>query len=353
MSRFKIFVRGSETLDTTSSTTKSLSHQRPPKEGQLSPDEARSFYERLVGLSNPENPAAQQNKHEENSDNSKEKETETIVSPKRTQNKVMRSCRSSHPQTERQLRRLHNDFLRHAQEGELEEMKRCRTQGVDLNYSDQYRWTALMCSSRSGHGDIVQWLLEEGADTHICNNQGKTAASLAKNRAVSRLFSKHQRGQSLDPECNTSDQLPSKFFCDVCRQEFTDTTLERHLTSTIHLFSRQDKPQSTHYYIPPANKGFQMMVKSGWEPEKGLGLEGQGRKFPVKTILKRDRQGFGVEESKPAKVTHFSSNDLSAVAAPVVERKMKASTLSKKQRRKQLSKERAKERDFRLSFHTE
>ena len=97
-----------------------------------------------------------------------------------------------------------------------------------------------------------------------------------------------------------------------------------------------------------------MMLRSGWQPEKGLGSEGQGQKFPVKTVLKRDRQGLGVEKESRAKVTHFGPKDTASVETVVkTERKMRASTLSKKAQRKKLSKERRKERDFRLEFYTE
>lgn len=38
-----------------------------------------------------------------------------------------------------------------------------------------------------------------------------------------------------------------------------------------------------------------------------------GRKYPVKTVLKRDRLGLGSKGSQQARVTHFGPNDPSAV----------------------------------------
>lgn len=38
-----------------------------------------------------------------------------------------------------------------------------------------------------------------------------------------------------------------------------------------------------------------------------------GRKYPVKTVLKRDRLGLGSKGSQQARVTHFGPNDHSAV----------------------------------------
>jgi hypothetical protein len=36
-----------------------------------------------------------------------------------------------------------------------------------------------------------------------------------------------------------------------------------------------------------------MMLRSGWDGRKGLGPEGQGQRYPVKTILKKDRKCLG------------------------------------------------------------
>lgn len=48
----------------------------------------------------------------------------------------------------------------------------------------------------------------------------------------------------------------------------------------------------------------------------GLGPEGTGRKFPVKTILKQDRLGLGSKQKSKSRVTHFSPKDSAAVVAP-------------------------------------
>ena len=53
-----------------------------------------------------------------------------------------------------------------------------------------------------------------------------------------------------------------------------------------------------------------MMVDQGWDRDRGLGHEGrEGKKFPVKTVLKRDRLGLGHGETGKAKVTHFGPGD--------------------------------------------
>lgn len=39
-----------------------------------------------------------------------------------------------------------------------------KTAGMDINVSDQYGWTALMCASYAGHLHIVKYLLSMGVD---------------------------------------------------------------------------------------------------------------------------------------------------------------------------------------------
>ncbi|CAH8632802.1 unnamed protein product [Heterobilharzia americana] len=100
--------------------------------------------------------------------------------------------------------------------------------------------------------------------------------------------------------------------------------------------------------IPPSNKGYQLLTRIGWSDSavdvnsnhlsafetpsadtssaskshyiaegSGLGAHRQGRRFPVATILKRDRLGFGWPNStNTAKITHFNSGDIKAVENP-------------------------------------
>ena len=148
------------------------------------------------------------------------------------------------------------------------------------------------------------------------------------------------------------------YTCDICKIDFKETSRTEHESSTVHLFNCQHKPQSTHYYIPEGNIGFKLLLKDGWDKEQGLGPEGKGLKFPVKTVLKRDRQGLGANpddpKSKP-RVTHFQPHDVAAVKKPKKdpsEKKMRANTLSRKSRQRKEMKERAWEMDFRQSFNT-
>jgi len=90
----------------------------------------------------------------------------------------------------------------------------------------------------------------------------------------------------------------------------------------------------------------------------GLGPEGIGRKFPIKTILKRDRQGLGKKGNEQARVTHFGPNDRSAVKRRKVNKKEKQRSHeprknSYKERIIKDKKEKNWERNMRLYMNSE
>ena len=73
-----------------------------------------------------------------------------------------------------------------------------------------------------------------------------------------------------------------------------------------------------------------MLLREGWDPEGGLGSEQQGQQFPVKTVLKRDRLGFGIKGKDKARVTHFEAGDTAAIRRPSEECFVDAKQLKKK-----------------------
>lgn len=91
------------------------------------------------------------------------------------------------------------------------------------------------------------------------------------------------------------------------------------------------------------------MKKEGWDGESGLGPSKDGAKYPVKTVLKRDKLGVGSKRSSKAKVTHFKSFDESAVKGRVS--KDPAKRITKKTQVKRTEKERQREIQFRRLFH--
>ena len=251
-----------------------------------------------------------------------------------------------------------NQFLRAAQEGDLECVKHSLSEGININVTDKFGWTALMCAAFSGETDTVDHLLTNGADKTVRNSNDDTALSLARIRKRKEVINRleNRTDDTTERDCDgSSSQQPSaeQFYCDVCKTAVLGVTEATHSTSTVHLINLNVKPSTSNYAIPETNRGFQLMLKTGWNKEAGLGSEGQGLKYPVKTVLKRNRRGFGSDDkTAKAKVTHFSANDAKAVErATSSGRLLRATTLGKRQISKKLLKDKQRERDFRREFY--
>ncbi|KAF9201179.1 G patch domain and ankyrin repeat-containing protein 1 [Haplosporangium sp. Z 27] len=93
--------------------------------------------------------------------------------------------------------------------------------------------------------------------------------------------------------------------CEPCQIEVRADDLERHRRGTAHLISEESpvKPLD-HLTLGHSNKGFRMLINSGWDYEKGLGAEGQGARHPVATRLKHDRLALGATGINKKLVTH-------------------------------------------------
>lgn len=90
----------------------------------------------------------------------------------------------------------------------------------------------------------------------------------------------------------------------------------------------------------------------------GLGPDGVGRKYPVKTVLKRDRLGLGSKGSQQARVTHFGPNDPSAVKKKKLitkegKKKEACKKISRQERLAKEKKEKNWERKMRIYMNSE
>jgi len=218
-----------------------------------------------------------------------------------------------------------------AQSGDLVTIREALAQDkFDINITDSYSWTLLMCAAYAGHQPVVELLISHGALwEEIRDRRGFNAADLATmgghiNIVDLLVASNHQKNES--PAANVSvctgrkrrcspieECLPEKFYCDVCQVEMNGLLEHKHNLSTVHQFNSQFCSTDIPYSIPHSNRGFQLLMKGGWNPEHGLGPNGQGVRHPVKTVLKRDREGLGSGKKPKPRVTHFSSFDKSAI----------------------------------------
>ncbi|CAN7995108.1 unnamed protein product [Ixodes hexagonus] len=248
-----------------------------------------------------------------------------------------------------------------AQHNDVAEIERCLAAGLDVNHIDSFGWTPLMCAACDGAEDSVCCLLKRNADKRMLNKQGKTAMDLAMARGhfnVVQLLCKTEPGlENNNRQADGGEQTEPEEdqFCYACRRTVTSSELSNHCASIVHQLSTGCcRRNRTHYGIPETNAGFQMLLGMGWDRECGFGPSGSGRKFPVKTVLKRDRCGLGVAEAR-ARVTHFGARDTSAVES-VRRKKHDDGHIGKpKKTRKEHEREaetwRRKEIEFRREFH--
>ncbi|KAM7341711.1 G patch domain and ankyrin repeat-containing protein 1 homolog [Cochliomyia hominivorax] len=211
------------------------------------------------------------------------------------------------------------NYFRFAMENKVEDLRNMDVTRENMNICDSYGWTALMMASCEGAYEAVEYLLTLGVDKHLKDKTGKTAKDIAEKKGYFKVVELLQKDLSNDiiqeESYGKEINIIEPFYCEICQQEFTQTSLNHHQTSTIHQFNmRSSLPANKlqKFNIPPRNKGLQLMVKQGWDKESGLGPSQTGRLYPVKTVIRKQRTGLGIEQ-EAARVTHFEAYDRRAI----------------------------------------
>jgi hypothetical protein len=143
--------------------------------------------------------------------------------------------------------------------------------GYDINTTDQYLWTPLMCSSCAGHQDIVQLLLDNKADIGPKDKRGRSAYDLALisgHKHICDLIINRQKKTQTRKEVNnkldsigSSDSSRDPKRCDVCGYQYNGCDV-RHKCSIVHQISAKSGQNFNKYYeISESNKGFQMLLR--------------------------------------------------------------------------------------------
>lgn len=226
-------------------------------------------------------------------DKAKEIYEEIISQPPEKKRKIpIRKCNVKLTKSEIPPNFKQSDIFKFAQNNEVGNLKLLLSQpGININATDDYGWTALMCAACSGAKDSVALLLQKEADITISDKSNRTAISLARKNHHNKILTIIKDYKKLRKETERKKQI-EPIFCEICKREF-QMNPEKHECSTLHLFNSKPKKLKTFYGIPDSNRGFQLLLKEGWDRESGLGPEGSGRKFPVKAKMKKDRCGIG------------------------------------------------------------
>ncbi|XP_012265878.2 G patch domain and ankyrin repeat-containing protein 1 homolog [Athalia rosae] len=273
-----------------------------------------------------------------------------------------------------------NSILKAVEQNDMHFLKKhLNLDNVDA--CDDFGWTPLMSAAYNGNLEVVEYLLRLGVNKKAKERSGLTAAQLALKRnhlnvvALLKRRNPQKDGENINTtplqnytensnrederaktsriECTMSNVIKDpfdshpEFYCKVCELAFKESTVKQHESSTLHIFNTKPKLRSVAYGIAKQNKGYQMLLNTGWDEENGLGPLGEGTKYPIKTILKRDRKGFCEIDAKDARVTHFKSGDVSAIAPT---RMVWQKTLKKKDREKLLARDALKGRIIRMAL---
>jgi hypothetical protein len=178
-----------------------------------------------------------------------------------------------------------------------------------------------MVAACAGADKVVEFLLKSGADPNCMTRKGDTCITLARKKGhlkvieTIRKFKVDKKVSSVAPLPPTLKDSPPPqiLLCSSCKTRITQSEQRSHFTSTVHQLNRCSRDCKTYYSIPGSNRGFQIMLKEGWDGERGLGPTGEGTKLPPKTVLKKDRKGLGASKER-ARITHFQPNDPRAVS---------------------------------------
>ena len=364
---FKTFVKSKDVDDTVNLPTKQ--NRNPINE--LSGEEVKDFYESIISESEPNKLSVISSESDSalKLDNHRHFSSNKLSAVPSTSRKKEQICLSK----KTILSAIEND--------NAEKVLLAFSQGWQdeiLNSRDQFGWTPLMIAACAGAFKTFKILLDKGANLNDRDKSGQTCKSIAKksNQYTIINYINSYNSASLktekninEPTADTSEPIIDEK-CDICNIVLRSRRLmKQHFSSTIHLLNVERKEieenggnPKVHYSISQSNRGFQMMLSNGWDSNLGLGPSGKGKLYPVKTILKRDRCGLGLNnddvksssfQEKKAKVTHFGPHDASSVKNDKVnKREESVSTMNKKDQIKSKNNERKKEIDFRREFMT-
>ena len=320
-------------------TTQNLSPPVSPP-SRLNGDEAKDFYDNLIQ-------STSSNTHSTRESSLIHQATPSDANHRIVVNKV--PCSKKPTKTFSRI-----DMFKFAQEGDLESLSKGFSDASrhNINMRDGYGWSLLMCASCAGHSSIVNYLLSNGALWKgVVDRCGLDAPKIAEKTGNIELAEYIRTYRAEEEEITNEDsETGHYYYCEMCQRDIMESPND-HDVSTLHQFNCQHKPNLHSYSLPEGNKGFQMMLRKGWDPDRGLGSTGQGHKYPVKTVLKQDRRGIGVTSSKSQKprVTHFSPGDVRAVRNRHwrLQRERGSEPKTRREREKALRKERSWEIDIR------
>lgn len=259
---------------------------------RLDGESIRQFYENVIS---------------EESSKITDKLTDQSEDVSRSKDNCMKEEKKHLVKTSEEINKLKKEFLTAAQNNDLKTVKIYINKGYDINVTDSFKWSALMKAVASKNIAIVRFLLENNADLTIEDKSGNNAYKLAvrikdeeiKDLIVTKALSADVEGEEEGNDCDSDNPEDLTLnYCEACGIEYAKKREKSHITSIVHILNENKDGNRTNlvnYTLKNTNKGYQMLVKSGWNETTGLGSSEQGRIYPVKATKKDDRYGIGLE----------------------------------------------------------
>lgn len=255
------------------------------------------------------------------------------------------------------------EYLKAAQNNDLNVIEAfLGTNKLLLNAKDDFKWNALMIAVASFSNRIIEYFFKEHSNNPFFNefindkdNAGNNAEAMAiklnNNTALSvikQYKSKIESTQSTPNKTQKSTNQIDEYYCEICQKKCNQNQLD-HFKSMAHLLNENEnepkKNLSYNYHLRSNNKGYQLLCRSGWNEQSGLGRNEQGNKFPIKANIKLDRKGIGITATDD-----YKKRKAEAVLNSSSKVKIETTFKNLKAIKKQNNKQKKLERNLRFYF---
>ena len=265
------------------------------------------------------------------------------------------------------------DYLKAAQNNDLNIVEAfLNTNKLLLNVKDDFKWNALMIAVASFSNRIVEFFFREHSNNPLFNefvndkdNAGNNAEAMAiklNNKTALNIITQNKSQTESNthstPNLNeeSTNQFKNEFYCEICQKQCNENQVD-HLKSMAHLLKEYEnepaKNLNYNYHLRSSNKGYQLLCRSGWNEQSGLGRNEQGNKFPIKAKQKLDRKGIGTTATDDKSSSEKSNSSSRAGTSSKASGSIKIETTFKnlKAIKKQNQKQKNLERNRRFYFN--
>ncbi|KOS22829.1 G patch domain and ankyrin repeat-containing protein 1 -like protein [Escovopsis weberi] len=130
-----------------------------------------------------------------------------------------------------------------------------------------------------------------------------------------------------------SESVKETLICPVCALPITASQRQHELSLAHQVSLAHSHPPSA---LDRSRMGLRALESQGWDPDsrRGLGRDGEGMRFPVKTVLKEDTLGIGAAsaEKNKKKESREKGKEKTARSKPLTAKERKA--FEEKERRR-------------------